>query len=234
MKKNKTIVKVLSLFAIAFLILILGSCMLVNAMLMTRSQTLPNDYVPTEDSSYIYGRFFLAHMMHAYNSPSSNIVIKNLDTSKKYSFTMQGKEEETIQILPVPPGNYRIELVESLYAGERVTHDFDIGDYQRDFVVGLNTVVYLGDFTVSVVLTSFRVDWVIYPPENKYDETTADAQEKFPFLKEANITFVSNMESSQSKVAVKEMYNTIITELFSSYKKFFNIGQHNTEQPSMS
>lgn len=201
-------VKNLSLFFIAFSILMLSSC-----ASMIESPVLSVDYVPTDDNGYIYGRFDLVppeeELLMIYfgaskmsgndfyfgEDPTIGIIVENLDTETQLSFRLEA-EEDAIQMLAIPPGNYRIVLLEYLcYEIGPELVEFDMEGYQNDFVVEANTAVYIGDFSGSVGRDYNNIlHWSLKPVANNYDETAYDLFRKYPFLRVSGIADVSHMK----------------------------------------
>lgn len=208
-KKQKMIVRVLSFFLLVLSILILGSC-------YTTPNILSSNHVPTEGSGYIYGRFYFLPneadtLPIEFGESTIGIIVENMDDSKKHSFWLAKKVKDTIQALKgvrthskipddeiqmiaVPPGNYSVNLIEYL-SNEMMpaTEDFDMEGYKKDFVVEANSAVYIGDFQGIVGRDYNLLVLSLEKTVNNYDKTTLAALEKYPFLTEANITFVSNM-----------------------------------------
>lgn len=205
-KKQKMIARA---FLLVFSILILGSC-------FTTLDILSVNHVPTEGSGYIYGQFYFLpdeddKLQIEFGQSTIGIIVENMDNSKKHSFWLVKKENDAIQALKgvithsktpdneiqmiaVPPGNYSVNLIEYL-SNEMMpaTENFEMEGYKKDFVVEANTAVYIGDFS-GIVGREYNV--LVLSLENivnNYEKTTLAALEKYPFLTEANITFVSNM-----------------------------------------
>lgn len=201
-KETKVAVKGLSLFVIAASVLFLGSC-----VYMTPMQVLEPDHVPIDGDGYIYCRFFTEDRNFSDDNNTIGVVVQNIDTLEKYNFLMKLDKDAAIQMSAVPPGKYRMDSFEGITTmGEAHSVDeFDFEGYQRDFVVEPNTAVYLGDFsgTVDESIRSsgnmiiHNVMSEYYSPIDNYRETTLDIQEKYPFLNESNIPFVSNMKTPE-------------------------------------
>ncbi len=176
-----------------------------------------------DDAGYVYGRFFRAYTTAKYSmhEATTYVVISNIKTGDKIRFINDYPSEETLQIAAVPPGDYEIVTIGTIDSlGNiidsdtlRVTsgdeYDFEgpkssfqdiinneiLVGYTREFTVEKGKAIYLGDFVTVMTDEGYSLMYSPLPPLDNFTETTVALGEKYPEIKEKNITFVSNMDS---------------------------------------
>ncbi len=172
----------------------------------TQSVMLSSNDSLSEEEGCIYGQFGLIDYDKdfIFGNPlvTSNIVVENIVTEKKYGFRLQGEENDDLQVLAVPAGQYIVKEIEYLGKNDlgawvtKKSKDFKITNYENSFTVDQNTAVYLGDFFGTAHYDWGNLSWNVFPPVNSFEETTKELKEKYPLFVENSTNFVSHINTT--------------------------------------
>ncbi len=174
-----------------------------------------------DGQGYLYGNFEGTHIdtnMFGFKFSTIGIVVEDVDTEKTYGFILK-HHENRLQIIEVPPGNYRLKEIEYLYVNElgayavSSTEAFDIDWYSTDFTVQANTAIYLGDFfgtaSSSNVGNYISRSWNLTKISDSFELTTEQLKNDYPSFIENSITFVSNIDIPEREIAPNNVADLI-------------------------
>ncbi len=169
------------------------------------------------------------------------VVLRNVNTDERLGFLFEASANASIKLSAVPPGTYKFDSIELLNQDgflsflSTSSDDIKIGtsndekdpddpanileadffanlqNYNLEFSVKENEVVYLGDFILGYFYDKQSIDNVgaygttttnfirftldPYAPLDRFTETTEALYKKYPFIENEKYTLISNMDN---------------------------------------